>query len=52
MAELIVVGFKNEMFRASEALNMLKNMNSSIPSHLLAATGSGCRAVHRYTTKS
>jgi uncharacterized membrane protein len=29
MAELIVVGFKNEMFRASEALNMLKDMNSS-----------------------
>lgn len=29
MAELIVVGFKNEMFRASEALNMLKDMNST-----------------------
>jgi len=29
VAELIVVGFKNNMFRASEALNMLKDMNSS-----------------------
>jgi uncharacterized membrane protein len=29
MAELIVVGFKKDMFRASEALNMLKDMNSS-----------------------
>lgn len=29
MAELIVVGFKNNMIRASEALNMLKDMNSS-----------------------
>jgi hypothetical protein len=29
MAELIVVGFKKDMLRASEALNMLKDMNSS-----------------------
>ena len=29
MAELIVVGFKKDMFRASEALNMLKDMDSS-----------------------
>ena len=29
MAELIVVGFKQDMYRASEALNMLQNMNSS-----------------------
>ena len=29
MAELIVVGFKQELFRASEALNMLKDMDSS-----------------------
>ena len=29
MAELIVVGFKHDMFRASEALNMLKDMNNS-----------------------
>jgi len=29
MAELIVVGFKNEMFRAAEALNMLKDMNNT-----------------------
>ena len=29
MAELIVVGFKQDMFRASEALNMLEDMNNS-----------------------
>jgi uncharacterized membrane protein len=29
MAELIVVGFKKDMYRASEALNMLQDMNSS-----------------------
>jgi uncharacterized membrane protein len=29
MAELIVVGFKKDMSRASEALNMLQDMNSS-----------------------
>jgi uncharacterized membrane protein len=29
MAELIVVGFKKDMFRASKALNMLKDMDSS-----------------------
>jgi uncharacterized membrane protein len=29
MAELIVVGFTKEMFRASEALNMIKDMNDS-----------------------
>jgi uncharacterized membrane protein len=29
MAELIVVGFKNDMHRASAALNMLQDMNSS-----------------------
>jgi len=29
MAELIVVGFKKDMFRASEALNMLKDMDSN-----------------------
>jgi uncharacterized membrane protein len=29
MAELIVVGFKKDMFRASEALNMIKDLNSS-----------------------
>jgi len=29
MAELIVVGFKKDMFRASEALNMLQDMNNS-----------------------
>jgi len=29
MAELIVVGFKQDMFRASEALNMLKDMDRS-----------------------
>lgn len=29
MAELVVVGFKQNMFRAAEALNMLKDMNSS-----------------------
>jgi uncharacterized membrane protein len=29
MAELIVVGFKQDMFRASEALNMIKDMNSN-----------------------
>jgi len=29
MAELIVVGFKNDIYRASEALNMLKDMNSN-----------------------
>ena len=29
MAELIVVGFKQDMYRASEALNMLQDMNSS-----------------------
>jgi uncharacterized membrane protein len=29
MAELIVVGFKKDMHRASEALNMLQDMNSS-----------------------
>jgi uncharacterized membrane protein len=29
MAELIVVGFKKDMYRASEALNMLQDMNST-----------------------
>ena len=29
MAELIVVGFKKDMYRASEALNMLQDLNSS-----------------------
>ena len=29
MAELIVVGFKQDMYRASEALNMLQDMNNS-----------------------
>src|SRR4029453_3626394 len=29
MAELIVVGFKKDMYRASEVLNTLKNMNNS-----------------------
>jgi uncharacterized membrane protein len=29
MAELIVVGFKKDMYRASEALNKLQDMNSS-----------------------
>ena len=29
MAELIVVGFKKDMFRASEVLNTLKDMNNS-----------------------
>ena len=29
MAELIVVGFKKDMYRASEALNMLQDMNNS-----------------------
>src|SRR5260370_37687399 len=29
MAELIVVGFKKDMYRASEALNMVQDMNSS-----------------------
>jgi uncharacterized membrane protein len=29
MAELIVVGFKKDMYRASEALNMLQDMNAS-----------------------
>ena len=29
MAELIVVGFKKDMYRASEALNMLSDMNKS-----------------------
>jgi len=29
MAELIVVGFKKDMYRASEALNMLQEMNSN-----------------------
>src|SRR5258708_35578161 len=29
MAELIVVGFKKDMYRASEALNMLQEMNST-----------------------
>jgi len=29
MAELIVVGFKKDMYRASEALNMLQDMNGS-----------------------
>jgi uncharacterized membrane protein len=28
MAELIVVGFKRDIYRASEALNMLQDMNS------------------------
>ena len=29
MAELLVVGFKKDMYRASEALNMLEDMNNS-----------------------
>ncbi len=29
MAELIVVGFKKDMYRASEALNMIEDMNKS-----------------------
>ena len=29
MAELIVVGFKKDMYRASEALNMIQDMNST-----------------------
>ena len=29
MAELIVVGFNKDMYRAAEALNMLQDMNSS-----------------------
>ncbi|MCK7503992.1 MAG: hypothetical protein MZV70_07760 [Desulfobacterales bacterium] len=29
MAELIVVGFKKDMYRASEALNMIQDMNSA-----------------------
>jgi len=29
MAELIVVGFKKDMYRASEALNMLQDLNTS-----------------------
>src|SRR5262245_65728798 len=29
MAELIVVGFKKDMYRASEVLNTLKDMNNS-----------------------
>jgi uncharacterized membrane protein len=29
MAELLVVGFKKDMYRASEALNMLQDMNNS-----------------------
>lgn len=29
MAELIVVGFKKDLYRASEALNMLQDMNST-----------------------
>ena len=29
MAELVVVGFKQDMYRASEALNMLQDMNST-----------------------
>jgi uncharacterized membrane protein len=29
MAELIVVGFKQDMYRASQALNMIKDMNSN-----------------------
>ncbi len=29
MAELIVVGFKKDMYRASEALNMIEDMNNS-----------------------
>src|SRR5258707_8031669 len=29
MAELIVVGFKKDMYRASEALNMLQDMNTT-----------------------
>jgi uncharacterized membrane protein len=29
MAELLVVGFRKDMYRASEALNMLKEMNNS-----------------------
>src|SRR5260370_5604065 len=29
MAELIVVGFKKDMYRASEVLNTLQDMNSS-----------------------
>jgi uncharacterized membrane protein len=28
MAELIVVGFKQDMYRASEVLNTLKDMNT------------------------
>ena len=29
MTELIVVGFKKDMYRASEALNMLQDMNNT-----------------------
>jgi hypothetical protein len=29
MAELIVVGFKKDMHRASEALNMLQDLNTT-----------------------
>ena len=29
MTELIVVGFKKDMYRASEALNLLQDMNNT-----------------------
>ena len=38
MAELIVVGFQQNMYRASQVLNTLKEMNRDF---LMPATGAG-----------
>lgn len=64
MAELIVVGFKKDMYRASEALNMLEAImqvpDKAIPRDLLAnARAIGvfpqvvkARALNRHTSQS